>query len=63
MEFYRNLLFEYSLMGIVKPKFTKRNEMMQNFGNSRSVQKCAQNAGSNVLNNFGSWTRILKNGV
>ena len=49
MEFYRNLLFEYSLKGIVKPKFTRRNEMMQNFGNSRSVQKCAQNAGSNVL--------------
>ena len=23
--------------------------MMQNFGNRRSVQKCAQNAGSNVL--------------
>ena len=24
--------------------------MMQNLGNRRSVQKCAQNAGSNVLN-------------
>ena len=24
--------------------------MMQNFGNKSSVQKCAQNAGSNVLN-------------
>ena len=40
--------FEYSLMGVVKPKFTRRN-MMQNFGNRRYVQKCAQNAGSNVL--------------
>ena len=27
MEFYRNFLFEYSLMGIVKPKFTRRNEI------------------------------------
>ena len=26
MEFYRNFLSEYSLMGIVKPKFTRRNE-------------------------------------
>ena len=50
MEFYRNFLFEYSLIGIVKPKFTKRNEMMQNLGNRRSVQKCAQKAGSYVLN-------------
>ena len=50
MAFYRNFLFEYSLIGIVKPKFTKRNEMMQNLGNRRSVQKCAQKAGSYVLN-------------
>mgnify|MGYP003687834091 CR=1 FL=1 len=27
MEFYRNFLFEYSLTGIVKPKFTRRNEI------------------------------------
>ena len=27
MEFYCNFLFEYSLMGIVKPKFTRRNEI------------------------------------
>ena len=27
MEFYPNFLFEYSLMGIVKPKFTQRNEI------------------------------------
>ena len=27
MEFYRNFLFEYNLIGIVKPKFTRRNEM------------------------------------
>ena len=27
MEFYRNFLFEYSLMGIVKPKFTRRIEI------------------------------------
>ena len=27
MEFYRNFLFEYSLIGIVKPKFTRRNEL------------------------------------
>ena len=27
MEFYRNFLFEYSLIGIVKPKFTWRNEI------------------------------------
>ena len=27
MEFYRNFLFEYSLIGIVKPKFTRRNEI------------------------------------
>ena len=35
-------------MGVVKPKFTRRN-MMQNVGNRRYVQKCAQNAGSNIL--------------
>ena len=27
MECYHNFLFEYSLMGIVKPKFTRRNEI------------------------------------
>ena len=27
MEFYRNFLIEYSLIGIVKPKFTKRYEI------------------------------------
>ena len=27
MEFYRNFLFEYCLMGIEKPKFTRRNEI------------------------------------
>ena len=27
MEIYRNFLFEYSLMGILKPKFTRRNEI------------------------------------
>ena len=27
MEIYRNFLFEYSLMGIIKPKFTRRNEI------------------------------------
>ena len=27
MEFYCNFLLEYSLMGIVKPKFTRRNEI------------------------------------
>ena len=27
MKFYRNLLFQYSLIGIVKPKFTRRNEI------------------------------------
>ena len=27
MEFYRTFLFEYSLIGIVKPKFYQRNEM------------------------------------
>ena len=27
MEFYRNFLFEYSLMDIVKPKFTRRNDI------------------------------------
>ena len=27
MEFYRIFLFEYSLIGIVKPKFTRRNEI------------------------------------
>ena len=27
MEFYRNFLFEYSLMDNVKPKFTRRNEI------------------------------------
>ena len=25
--FYRNFLFQYSLIGIVKPKFTRRNEI------------------------------------
>ena len=25
--FYRNFLFQYSLVGIVKPKFTRRNEI------------------------------------
>ena len=27
MEIYRNFLFEYSLMGILKPKFTRKNEI------------------------------------
>ena len=27
MKFYRIFLFEYSLIGIVKPKFTRRNEI------------------------------------
>ena len=27
MEFYRNFLFEYSSIDIVKPKFTRRNEI------------------------------------
>ena len=37
------VLFEYSLMGIEKPKFTRKKlNIMQNFGNTRSVQKCAQ---------------------
>ena len=27
MEFYRNFLFQFSLTGIVKPKFTRRNEI------------------------------------
>ena len=27
IEFYRNFLFQYSLIGIVKPKFTRRNEI------------------------------------
>ena len=27
MEIYRNFLFEYILMGILKPKFTRRNEI------------------------------------
>ena len=27
MEFYRNFLFEYSFMGIVKLQFTRRNEI------------------------------------
>ena len=32
MEFYRNFLFQYSLIGIVKPKFTRRNEIYAEFG-------------------------------
>ena len=27
MEIYRNLSFEYSLIGILKPKFTRRNDI------------------------------------
>ena len=27
MEFHRNVLIKYSLIGIVKPKFTRRNEI------------------------------------
>ena len=27
MEIYRNFLFEYNLMGILKPLFTRRNEL------------------------------------
>ena len=27
MEFYRKVLIKYSLIGIVKPKFTRRNEI------------------------------------
>ena len=27
MAFYRNFLFQYILIGILKPKFTRRNEM------------------------------------
>ena len=52
MEFYRIFLFEYSLMDIVKSKFTRRNEILCRILEiaRRSVQKCAQNAGSSVLN-------------
>ena len=27
IEFYRNFLFQYNFIGIVKPKFTRRNEI------------------------------------
>ena len=27
IDIYRNFLFQYSLIGIVKPKFTRRNEI------------------------------------
>ena len=27
IEFYRNFLFQYNLIGIVKPTFTRRNEI------------------------------------
>ena len=36
MEIYRNFLFEYSLMGIVKPKFTRRNEIWCRIFRNRS---------------------------
>ena len=29
MEFYRIFLIEYSLIGIVKPKFTRRNDYLE----------------------------------
>ena len=49
--FCHNCLFQYSLIGIVKPKFTRRNEIWcRILANRRSVQKCAQKAGTYVLN-------------
>ena len=42
MEFYRNILIEYSLIGIVNPKFTREKwNMMQNFkiNLSKNVRK------------------------
>ena len=51
MEIYRNFLFEYSLMGILKPKFTRRNEiwcrLLEKQDLSKNVRKT--HAGSNVL--------------
>ena len=51
IEFYRKFLFEYSLIGIVKAYFTRGNEIGCRILEIvlRSVQKCAQNTGSNVL--------------
>ena len=40
-------------MDILKSKVTRGNEIRcRIFGNTRSVQKCAQNAGSNVLKTY-----------
>ena len=51
IEFYRKFLFQYSLIGIVKPKFTRRNEIRcRILAHRSSVQKCAQKAGTYVLN-------------
>ena len=49
LNFIAIFLFQYSLIGIVKPKFIRKNNLMQNLGNRRSVQKCAHKAGSYVL--------------
>ena len=39
MEFYRNFLFEDSLIGIVKPKVTRRNEIWCNFFEKEDMSK------------------------
>ena len=43
IEFYRNFLFQYSLIGIVKPKFTRRMKYDAEFGKQKICPKmCAK---------------------
>ena len=49
MEFNRNLLFEYSLFDCKTSIYQKKWNMIQNYENRRSVKKCPQNAGSNII--------------
>ena len=56
MKFHRKSLIEYSLID----HLNLPEEMMQNFRNRISVQKCAYNAGSNVVKYLFSLTCYFK---
>ena len=54
IELYRNFLFQYSWIGIVKPKFTRRNEIWCRIW---EIQNSVQKAGSYVLKSF-KWMAV-----
>ena len=65
MEFYRNFLFEYSLIGIVKPKFTRRNEIWWRIWEiedlSKNVRKKQDRTSLNILQRLMKRSEKLRN--